>query len=297
MPTLTASAPASISALVPSAVATLPAMTRTEFDSFLARVTASSTRCEWPCAVSMTSRSTPASISRSARSKPSSPTLVAAATRRRPCASLVAFGLSCDFSISLTVISPTQLPSASTTSSFSMRCWWSSRLASSWLDALAHRDQVVAGHQLGDLLRRIGGEADVAVGEDADQPAGALAAGAAILDHRNAGNAVRVASAHRASARVASGPMVTGLTTMPRFELLDLADLFGLLGRARLRWMTPMPPAWAMAIARRASVTVSIAADRIGRLRSISPASRVRDVGFGRQRPRNEPAAAARRRR
>ena len=34
--------------------------------------------------------------------------------------------------MSLTVISPTQLPSSSTTSSFSMRCWCSRRLASSW---------------------------------------------------------------------------------------------------------------------------------------------------------------------
>ena len=52
MPILTASAPASISALVPSAVATLPARMRTELESFLARSTASSTRWEWPCAVS-----------------------------------------------------------------------------------------------------------------------------------------------------------------------------------------------------------------------------------------------------
>ena len=63
MPTLTASAPASISALVPSAVATLPAITCTRLDCFLMRVTASSTRLEWPCAVSTTTRSTPASIS------------------------------------------------------------------------------------------------------------------------------------------------------------------------------------------------------------------------------------------
>ncbi|MNE19257.1 hypothetical protein D3C80_1123290 [compost metagenome] len=122
IPTLTASAPASISALVPSAVATLPAMMRTEFDIFLTCETASSTRCEWPCAVSTTRRSTPASMRRSARSMASAPTLMAAAARRRPCASLVALGFNCDFSISLTVMRPTQLPLASTTSSFSMRC-------------------------------------------------------------------------------------------------------------------------------------------------------------------------------
>ena len=67
MPTLMASAPASISALAPSAVAMLPATTCTAFDSRLMRVTASSTRREWPCAVSTTMRSTPASISASLR--------------------------------------------------------------------------------------------------------------------------------------------------------------------------------------------------------------------------------------
>ena len=69
MPTLIASAPASISALAPSAVAILPATTWTAFDSRLMRVTASSTREEWPCAVSTTMRSTPASISASAARK------------------------------------------------------------------------------------------------------------------------------------------------------------------------------------------------------------------------------------
>ena len=46
MPTLIASAPASINALAPSPVATLPATTCTEFDKRLMRVTASSTRLE-----------------------------------------------------------------------------------------------------------------------------------------------------------------------------------------------------------------------------------------------------------
>ena len=92
IPILTASAPASIKALVPSAVATFPATTCTLFDSFLIRVTDSSTRCECPCAVSTTSTSTPASIKASARAKPRSPTVVAAAARKRPCSSLDASG-------------------------------------------------------------------------------------------------------------------------------------------------------------------------------------------------------------
>ena len=39
--------------------------------------------------------------------------------------------------------------------------------------------------------------------------------------------------------------------------------------------MTPMPPAWAMAMASRPSVTVSIADETIGRLRRIVRVSRV----------------------
>ena len=54
------------------------------------------------------------------------------------------------------------------------------------LHAFAHRDQLVLGHQLGDLLARIGGKAHVAVGEDAHQLAGAL--GVRALHHRHAGD-------------------------------------------------------------------------------------------------------------
>src|SRR5213078_1660267 len=81
IPTLMASAPASISALAPSAVAIFPATTCTLLDTRLMRFTASRTWREWPCAVSTTTRSTPASISPPVRSNPVSPTVVAAATR------------------------------------------------------------------------------------------------------------------------------------------------------------------------------------------------------------------------
>ena len=40
------------------------------------------------------------------------------------------------------------------------------------VDGLGDRDQILPGHQFGDLLRRIGGEAHVAIGEDADETAG-----------------------------------------------------------------------------------------------------------------------------
>ena len=68
----------------------------------------------------------------------------------------------------------------------------------------------------------------------------------------------------RASASVASGRMVTGFTTMPDSNFFTWRTASACSSGDRLRWMTPMPPACAMAIARRASVTVSIAAETIG---------------------------------
>ena len=107
-----------------------------------------------------------------------------------------------------------------------MRCWCSSRLASSWLDAFAHGDQLVLGHQLGDALARIGGEAHVAVGEDADQLAGAAVAAA--LDHRNAGDAVLLHQLERVGQRRV-GVDGERVDHHAGFELLDLAHLLGLL--------------------------------------------------------------------
>ena len=169
MPTLTASAPASISALVPSAVATLPAITCTRLDCFLMR------RDQLQHPAGMTVRGVDhhqidtrlRSAARRA-AKPSSPTLVAAATRSRPCSSLQALGYFCAFSMSLTVIRPMQRKSSSTTSSFSIRCWCSRRWASSRLTpSFTVTSFLVISSETGVL--GVGGEAHVAVGEDADQ--------------------------------------------------------------------------------------------------------------------------------
>ena len=51
-------------------------------------------------------------------------------------------------------------------------------------NALAHGDEPLLGHQLGNLLARVGGESHVAVGENADELAGAAVAAA--LHHRDA---------------------------------------------------------------------------------------------------------------
>ncbi len=93
MPTFTASTPASMSARVAWAVATLPA-TSSNGPFQLRRVsrTASSTPRLWPWAVSMTSTSTPALSRASTRASRSAPTPTAAAASRRCCASMAAWG-------------------------------------------------------------------------------------------------------------------------------------------------------------------------------------------------------------
>jgi len=94
MPTLTPSAPASTSARAPSKVPTLPPMTSTSdaAGSALSRRISSISERLWPWAVSVTSTSTPDSTSIMARSQASPNVPMAAATRRRPCSSLVASG-------------------------------------------------------------------------------------------------------------------------------------------------------------------------------------------------------------
>src|SRR5215475_5188057 len=85
MPTLTASTPSPISAVVASPVATLPAMRSTFGNLIRMRRTMSMTSCEWPCAVSTTMTSTCAATSASARSSVSLATPMAVLARRVEC--------------------------------------------------------------------------------------------------------------------------------------------------------------------------------------------------------------------
>ena len=61
-----------------------------------------------------------------------------------------------------------------------------------------------------------------------------------------------------------------GFTTMPLSKRLTRRTCSACTSTERLRWRTPMPPCWAIAIAISASVTVSIADDRIGMLSVMS---------------------------
>ena len=66
-------------------------------------------------------------------------------------------------------------------------------------DAVIHRDKRVPGHQLGDFLPLVGGEAHVAIGEDSDKLAGAPVTAA--LDDRDAGNMVLLHQGKRVGQR------------------------------------------------------------------------------------------------
>ena len=64
-----------------------------------------------------------------------------------------------------------------------------------------------------------------------------------------------------------------GLVIMPDCARLTLSTSVACCSGDMLRWMIPMPPSRARAIARRASLTVSIAAERSGIFSRISAVS------------------------
>ena len=88
-----------------------------------------------------------------------------------------------------------------------------------------------------------------------------------------------LAMTSRASRTDCSGWTVTGSTIMPDSERLTLSTSSACRSMLMFLWITPTPPNCAMAMAMLASVTVSIAADTIGRLSRIpSRVSRRADV-------------------
>ena len=78
-----------------------------------------------------------------------------------------------------------------------------------------------------------------------------------------------------ASSIVAVGGMVTGSEIIPDSERLTRSTSAACSSIARLRWMMPSPPWRAMAMAIRASVTVSIAAESNGMAMVMERVSRV----------------------
>jgi hypothetical protein len=68
----------------------------------------------------------------------------------------------------------------------------------------------------------------------------------------------------RASATRWVGATVTGSTIIPDSERLTLSTSAAWASMVMFLWMIPIPPSWAMAMARGASVTVSMAAEMMG---------------------------------
>ncbi len=97
------------------------------------------------------------------------------------------------------------------------------------IDAFLHGDEVFPRHQFVDLLGRIGSEADVAVGEDADEAPLRLPAQAAVFHDRNAGDAVRLHQAQSIRKRRIRADR-DRIDDHAAFELLDLPDFFRLFG-------------------------------------------------------------------
>jgi hypothetical protein len=90
--------------------------------------------------------------------------------------------------------------------------------------ALAHRDEMLLGHQLADRLTGIFREAHVTIGENADQFAGLAVA----FDHGNPGNMMALHQRERIG-EAGARPDGQRVYHHPRFEFLHAADLVGLL--------------------------------------------------------------------
>ena len=223
MPTLTASAPASISgagALGRRDIAGDDLGVVRQPADLADRLDARAT--EWPCAVSTTMTSTPAANSASARS--SRPRAGAGGGGDAQPAVLVLAGIRIELRL-LDVLDRDQADAA-------IGLVDDQQLLDAVLvqealgllagDALAHGDQLVPGHQLGDRLARVAGKAHVAVGQDADQLARAA------LDHRDAGDLVIGHQPQRVGQRLV-GVDRDRVDHHPGLEFLDLADFVRLL--------------------------------------------------------------------
>ena len=190
---------------------------------------------------------------RTRRRRPSSPPPPAAG----PAASLQACGFSTACSVSFSVSSPVSLPLPVGDQQLldPPRPHQAFRLVE--VHRFAQQREVVGGHHRPDRGRVVRGEAHVAVGDDADDAA-------LPVDHREAGDVVARAPApwrRPASVRRSASPARRRCRDSNRFTRRTSAACSAM---PRLRWITPRPPAWAIAIAIRASVTVSIAEEISG---------------------------------
>ena len=211
--------------------------------------------------------STPASTRARARVRASGDPPTAAATRSRPCWSLLPSGNCLRLKMSLTVMRPRSTPAESTTGSFSMRCRARMRSASSRsvpTGAVTSRSLVMTS-RIGWSRLRSNWRSRLVMMPTSFPDSSTM--GTPEIRYRAIDDA--------ASRSGRSGVRVTGLRIIPlslRFTRSTSAACFS---TGMFLWMTPMPPARAMAMAICASVTVSIAAETSGMLSGIERVRRL----------------------
>ena len=223
----------------------------------------SSSSRAWPCAVSTTRTSTPASRRALARSQASPKKPTAAPTSRRPSAALLASGYCSDFTKSLTVMRPRRWPSSSTIGRRS-RLWARSRADAS--SRLMPSGPVMSG--IGVMISPTVRVPHSATGTK--RRSRLVMMPSSLSSWSTTGRPETRYSPHvsSSSSRVALGWMVTGLGIMPVWVRLTRSTWYAWSSIERLRCRMPMPPSRAIAMAMRASVTVSMALERSGIRRS-----------------------------
>ena len=196
-----------------------------------------------------------------ARSQASPWKPMAAPTRRRPEGSLAPSGYCSLLVKSLTVMRPRRRPVPSTSGSFSTLCRRSSAIAPSGAmptGAVTSGIRVMTSPTW--RLMSVSNRRSRLVTMPTSRPSSSTT-GRPEMWYR--------AQRASTSARVASVVVVTGCVTMPASDRLTRSTCWACSPTDRFRCSTPRPPWRAIAMAMRASVTVSMAADRSGTLTSI----------------------------
>ena len=255
IPTLTASAPASISARVASPVATLPAITCRSGYFSLIIFRQFSTFWEWPCAESSTMTSTLAATKAATRSSTFAVIPTPAPQSSLPWESLAARGYLIVFSISLMVIRPLRLKSLSTIGSFSFLAFARIFFASS---RVMPSGAVIRPSLVMDSLIFLVKSVSNFRSRLVMMPTNFLPS---VIGTPEILNFAINASA---SARVCSGDRENGSVMTPFSERFTLSTSSACASIDMFLWMIPIPPCLAIAIAMRCSVTVSIPALIIG---------------------------------
>ena len=255
MPTLTPSAPSAISSRAPSKVATLPAMSSTSGNCFLMWLTASSTRLLWPWAVSITSTST---LLLTSSLRALQEIAGRADGRADTQTSLLVLGGVRVLEFLLDVLNGDQ--ALEVVLVVDHQQFFHAVLVQDLLGlfergADGDGDQVFLGHHLGDGNVGAGLEAQIAVGEDADQ--------FAVLGDGDAGDAV-AAHEFQGVGDLLVGSTGDGVDDHAAFRAFYTIDFLGLPLDRHVLVNDPDAALRASAMARRDSVTVSMAELRIG---------------------------------